>query len=146
MPSLRLVDRQVAQTRRRILVFEPDAEGHAHEWLQHLIDFVARDEADTEILLLVPERLRQALSTSLSTERAKLIALSPREERFCATRNLTVSAFARWWIVRRHLRESGAQRGFFLMMDLLSLPLALGFGAAGARLSGILFRPSVHYG
>ena len=146
MPSLRLVDRPATRTARRILVFEPDAEGHAHEWLQHLIDFVARDDAGTEIVLLVPERLRQALSRSLSTERAKLIALSPREERLCATRNLTVSAFARWWIVRRHIRASGAQRGFFLMMDLLSLPLALGLGAAGAQLSGILFRPSVHYG
>jgi len=32
------------------------------------------------------------------------------------------------------------------MLDLLSLPLALGLGAGGKRLSGILFRPSVHYG
>src|SRR4029077_9808865 len=36
--------------------------------------------------------------------------------------------------------------GFFLMLDLLSLPLAMGFGVRGAKLSGILFRPSVHYG
>ncbi len=130
----------------RVLIFEPDAEGHAHEWLQHLIDFVARDQVGTEILILVPERLRRALATSLSTDRAKLIALSPDEERRCATRKLTLSAFARWRIVRHHLRESGADRGFFLMLDLLALPLALGLGTGGARLSGILFRPSVHYG
>ncbi len=145
MPSPPRVERPAARAARRILIFEPDAEGHAHEWLQHLIDFVAREDAGTEILLLVPERLRRALAASLFTERAKLIALSPSEERLCATRNLTVSAFARWWIVRRHLRQTGAQTGFFLMLDLLSLPLALGFGGRGARLSGILFRPSVHY-
>lgn len=32
-----------------------------------------------------------------------------------------------------------------MAIDLLSLPLALGFGLGGARISGILFRPSVHY-
>jgi glycosyltransferase involved in cell wall biosynthesis len=130
---------------RRILIFEPDAEGHAQEWLQHLIDFVAGGATGVEILILVPERLRRALADSLATTRVRLIALSPREERLCASRRLTLSAFARWRIVRRYLGQYGVERGFFLMLDLMSLPLAMGLGAGGARLSGILFRPSVHY-
>jgi|SRR5579883_181843 glycosyltransferase involved in cell wall biosynthesis len=145
MPSHRQAEPAPPQATRRVLIFEPDAEGHAHEWLQHLIHFVANGDAGVEIWILVPERLRSALAETISTDCARLIALTAAEERFCATRLLTVSAFARWWVVRRHLRRIQADRGFFLMLDLLSLPLALGLGAAGARLSGILFRPSVHY-
>jgi glycosyltransferase involved in cell wall biosynthesis len=74
------------------------------------------------------------------------MALSRREHRLCTARSLSLAAFARWWTMRRHLRASGAAHGFFLAIDLLSLPLALGLGAAGRSLSGILFRPSVHYG
>jgi glycosyltransferase involved in cell wall biosynthesis len=47
--------------------------------------------------------------------------------------------------MRRHLDQSGAESGFFLSLDLLALPLALGLGSRGKILSGILFRPSVHY-
>ena len=35
--------------------------------------------------------------------------------------------------------------GFFLCLDLLSLPLAFGLRTHGKPLAGILFRPSVHY-
>jgi glycosyltransferase involved in cell wall biosynthesis len=131
------------------LIFEPDPEGHALEWLEHLMAFVAAERRDTEIWLLAPEAICKALSSARppgAADRIQVIALSPLERRLCTLRLLSVSAFARWWTMRRHLRRSGAEQGFFLMLDLLSLPLALGLGAGGKRLSGILFRPSVHYG
>jgi glycosyltransferase involved in cell wall biosynthesis len=135
---------------RKILIFEPDPEGHALEWLEHLMAFVAAERPDTEIWLLAPEALCTALAEARpagAADRIRVVALSPLERRLCTLRLLSVSAFARWWTMRRHLRRSGAEHGFFLMLDLLSLPLALGLGAGGRRrLSGILFRPSVHYG
>src|SRR5438874_7275163 len=133
----------------KILIFEPDPEGHALEWLEHLMAFVAAERHDTEIWLVAPETLCSALSRALppgAADRIRVVALSPLERRLCTLRLLSASAFARWWTMRRHLRRSGAQQGFFLMLDLLSLPLALGLGAGGKSLSGILFRPSVHYG
>jgi glycosyltransferase involved in cell wall biosynthesis len=132
----------------KILIFEPDPEGHALEWLEHLMVFVATERRDTEIWLVAPEALCQALARALpanAADRIRVVALSPLERRLCTLRLLSVSAFGRWWTMRRHLRRSGAQQGFFLMLDLLSLPLALGLGAGGKRVSGILFRPSVHY-
>jgi len=132
---------------RKILIFEPDPEGHALEWLEHLMAFAA-ERPDTEIWLLAPEALCRALAQARpagAADRIRVVALSPLERRLCTLRLLSVSAFARWWTMRRHLRRSGAQHGFFLMLDLLSMPLALGLGAGGRRLSGILFRPSVHY-
>lgn len=133
----------------KILIFEPDPEGHALEWLQHLMAFVATERRDTEIWLVAPQALCEALAHTLpadAADRIRLVALSPLERRLCTLRLLSVSAFARWWTMRRHLRRSGVRQGFFLMLDLLSLPLALGLGADGRRISGILFRPSVHYG
>jgi glycosyltransferase involved in cell wall biosynthesis len=132
----------------RILVFEPDAEGHSQEWLQHLMDFAAVDECRPALCLVAPATLCRTLAQSMPTnvgERIRLVPLSPLELRLCTDRRLWVAAFARWWAMRRHLRRSGASSGFFLSLDLLSLPLALGLGAGGKPLSGILFRPSVHY-
>jgi glycosyltransferase involved in cell wall biosynthesis len=134
---------------RRVLVFEPDAEGHSQEWLQHLIEFAAADRSRPAISVAAPERLCLALAQSLPADvmgRVELRPLSPQELRWCTDRRLTLAALARWWTMRRHLRHSGADSGFFLSLDLLALPLAFGLGAQGKTLSGILFRPSVHYG
>ncbi len=135
--------------RHRILIFEPDAEGHSLEWLEHLMVFVADQARATEICLLAPEALCTALARSIpadGADRIRLVAISPLEHRLCTTRPLSVAAFARWWVMRRYIRRIGAQSGFFLTIDLLALPLALGLGIGGPPISGILFRPSVHYG
>ena len=134
---------------REVLIFEPDVEGHSQEWLQHLIDFVASHNEAAAIAVLAPPRLCSLLSGSLpptAEGRVRFINMTPGEVRLSRPRPLSLSAFARWWIMRRHLRRSGADMGFFLCFDLLSLPLAFGLGAHGKPLSGILFRPSVHYG
>lgn len=145
MPSPPAPEERVPED--RILVLEPDSEGHSQEWLGHLIAFVA--SGDTHRLEIVAsaalcEALRPAI-TDGAHRRITLSPLSPNEQRLCTHRRLAVSGFARWWVMRRRLRRSGARTGFFLSIDHLSLPLACGLGLGGARVSGILFRPSVHY-
>lgn len=133
---------------RKVLVFESDAEGHSLEWLEHLIVFAAA-RPDIELVLAVPEPLRAPLERAVpltALGRISVTALTERERKLCTMRSLTLASLARWWTMRRHLRTSGAAHGFFLGLDLVSLPLALGLGGGGKRLSGILFRPSVHYG
>ena len=133
---------------RKVLVFESDAEGHSLEWLEHLIVFSAA-RPDIELVLVVPEPLRAPLERAVpitALGRIRVTALTARERKLCTMRPLTLASLARWWTMRRYLRASGAAHGFFLGLDLVSLPLALGLGGGGKRLSGILFRPSVHYG
>jgi glycosyltransferase involved in cell wall biosynthesis len=133
---------------REVLIFEPDVEGHSQEWLQHLVDFAAAHDRTASIAVLAPPALCAALSRSMPIApdgRIRFIAMRPKEVKLCSHRSLSLAAFARWWVMRRYLRRSGADVGFFLCLDLLSLPLALGLRADGKRLSGILFRPSVHY-
>jgi glycosyltransferase involved in cell wall biosynthesis len=132
---------------RKVLVFEPEAEGHSLEWLEHLIDFSAA-RPDIALVLVVAEQLRQPLERAVplaALGRIHINTLTPRERKACTMRPMTLAALARWWTMRRHLRKSGAAHGFFLSLDLLSLPLAFGLGGGGKGLSGILFRPSVHY-
>lgn len=134
--------------RLRVLVLEPDRDGHPREWLQHLIHHMVGQEEIEEVWFVVAQELRQELSRDLPPAlrgRVRLVGLSPKEQRLCAHSFLPVSGFSRWWVMRRYLQWTGADVGCFLSLDHLSLPLAFGLGAAGRKLSGILFRPSVHY-
>ncbi len=134
--------------RREILILEPDAEGHAQEWLQHLIEFVAADATAAAIAVAAPPALCAALSRSMpavADGRIRFIPLTPRELKLCAHRSLSIAAFARWWTMRRYLARTGADSAFFLSLDLLCLPLALGLRAADKPIAGVVFRPSVHY-
>jgi glycosyltransferase involved in cell wall biosynthesis len=133
---------------REVLILEPDAEGHSQEWLQHLADFVADNDTAAAIAVAAPAALCAALSRSMPAAaegRIRYIALRPNEHRLCTHRSLSVAAFARWWTMRRYLKRSGADAGFFLSLDLLCLPFALGLGMLSKPVGGILFRPSVHY-
>jgi glycosyltransferase involved in cell wall biosynthesis len=58
---------------------------------------------------------------------------------------LLVSAFARWWVMRRYMKRTKASAGYFMGIDHLMLPLALGLGIGHRAIGGILFRPSNHY-
>ena len=73
MPSL-------PPSRREILVFEPDVEGHSQEWLQHLVDFVATNEQAAAIAVLAPPALCATLSRSIppvADGRVRFIAMKP---------------------------------------------------------------------
>jgi glycosyltransferase involved in cell wall biosynthesis len=133
---------------RHILIFEPDHRGHPLEWLQHLLRQLHDRDPAPLVSLLLPEaliaRLREAVGGDLG-DHVRLQALSRRECALCTHANLAVSGFARWWVMCRYLQATGAEHGHFLGLDHLSLPLAFGLGVAGRTVSGILFRPSVHY-
>lgn len=130
--------------RCHILIFEPDARGHAREWIEHLVCFAAQERPGFRLTIAVPPALVEALLPRAGGNIA-LQPLSESEERRCRDRRLVVSSFARWRAMQRHLKRSGAEHGFFLAFDHLSLPLALGLRAR-RPVSGILFRPSAHFG
>lgn len=136
-------------SQHHLLVFEPDARGHSEEWLSHLLRHLpALAAVDALSLAVAPELARrlQPAVMACSMRAIHMIALDERTLARCNSPRLAVSGFARWWAVRRLVRETGANTALFLALDHLSLPLGLQFGARACRLSGILFRPSVHYG
>ena len=137
-----------ATTASGLVVLEPDVEGHPREWLEHLIRYAAAQRLPYLVWFVVSAELHRELAARFPPEACgniRLAPLRPREQAWCTHRLLALSGFARWWVMRRYLRATGAEAGHFLAFDHLSLPFALGLGCGRARLSGILFRPSVHY-
>ncbi|MEX0923965.1 MAG: glycosyltransferase [Rhodovibrionaceae bacterium] len=127
-----------------ILIFEPDPRGHAREWLGHLLREITARPEDLRVTLVVAKALMETLRPQLPGN-AQAIPLGAKEQQRCTHGNLLVSAFSRWRAMRRYLLRTGASRGLFLSFDHLALPYALGLGAAGRRVSGVLFRPTAHY-
>jgi len=138
----------MAPQHRHLLVFEPDARGHSEEWLLHLLRYLPDLGAVDALSLALAPELAQRLQPEVAAcpLRIRVIALDQRTLARCNSPRLAVSGFARWWAVRRLAHETGADRALFLALDHLSLPLGLQLGVRACRLSGILFRPSVHYG
>lgn len=131
-----------------IVVLEPSYDGHPQEWLEHIVRFALLEPVSEPLRLVVAPQLYEKLAALVPPQAAgtvEIAALEPREQALCLHPSLTISGFARWWTMRKYLARYGARRGHFLALDHLSLPLALGLGARGRRLDGVLFRPSVHY-
>jgi glycosyltransferase involved in cell wall biosynthesis len=137
-----------ARHKTHLLLFEPDARGHAPEWIEHLLTSLAALERRLTVSVAVPSSLAAELSgwtRRRGAVRVRMLPLRPRETALCNSRWLAVSAFTRWWSMRTRLRQTGADHGIFLCMDHLSLPFGMGFQTGKADVSGVLFRPSLHY-
>jgi glycosyltransferase involved in cell wall biosynthesis len=130
---------------RRLLIFEPDSDGHQQEWLLHLLRFAQNDNRCTPYFLVSPA-LADALRTEAAWLAPEILTLRPGELALCRSRYLAISGFARWFVMRRYLKRTCSDVGLFLFFDHLTLPFGLGLGLAKRRAMGILFRPSVHYG
>lgn len=134
--------------RPHLLIFEPDPRGHTCEWIEHLLAAAPNCPERPLLSLVVAADLASLLGDAVArapANQVRVIALTAREQALCTHHRLSVSAFARWWTMRRHLRLTGATGGVFMEFDHLSLPLGLGL-KTGRPVCGILFRPSVHYG
>lgn len=133
---------------RHLLVFEPDSRGHAAEWIEHLMRKIQSDGWPFQVSLAVPVQLADEVIGRRDERwqsRVRVLPLHSWETALCNRGPLAVSGLARWWIMRRRLRQASADHGLFLGIDHLTLPLALGLGFGASRVSGILFRPSIHY-
>ncbi|HKU94705.1 MAG TPA: glycosyltransferase [Vineibacter sp.] len=110
--------------------------------------FAASPQRQLTVSFVVAAEMADHLAASLPSGadgKIRIVALREYERWLCTRRLLTLAAFARWWVMRRYLRQTGAQAGHFLSFDHMCLPLAMGLGMGGRPVSGILFRPSVHY-
>lgn len=129
-----------------LLIFEPDPRGHSGEWIEHILEAARQHPAAPRLTFVVAAQMARRLeSAHPRAEGIRFQALDPREQALCMHAKLAVSGMSRWSTMRRHVVGSGATHGFALGLDHMSLPLAMGLGLAGRPLSGILFRPSVHY-
>jgi colanic acid biosynthesis glycosyl transferase WcaI len=128
------------------LIVEADAMGHQAEWLMHLIEHAMRNRSDRLTWFAVAPELFDAATGAArkSNGKVRTLALTPLEAVLCHSRSLALSGIARWWVARRYVALTGVEQVHMQELDHLALPLALGLGAR-AKITGTLFRPSVHY-
>ena len=137
-----------------ILVFEPGIEGHYSDYIRYLIRYLHRQSVPIKLTLLVhPDfkaRFWDAIKSECeeSHECVDLIPFGPREHALCTHNRLPqwIRSLFQWFTMMKYLRRTGAVHGHFLYIDTAQLAFALKLGAPkGRTLSGILFRPTVHY-
>ena len=133
---------------QHLIIFEPDRRGHAAEWIEHILRKVSDSGYPRQVSLAVPVRLADEIvgrNQEPWQSSVRVLPLRSWETLLCNSRLLSLNGLARWWVMRRRLRQANADHGFFLDIDLLALPLGLGLGFDGRQVSGILYRPSIHY-
>ena len=137
-----------------ILVFEPRLEGHYSDYIRHLVQYAHRQSVPIKLTFLVhPDfqaRFWDAIKAECeaSHECVELIPFGPREHALCLHKGLPqgIRSFFQWFTMMKYLRRTGAVHGHFLYIDTLQLAFALKLRVPKGRiLSGILFRPTVHY-
>ena len=137
-----------------ILVFEPMLEGHYSDYIQHLVQHVHRQTIPIKLTFLVhPDfkaRFWDVIKSKCkdSYECVDLIPFGPQEHKLCTHNGLPqwIRSLFQWFTMMKYLRRTGAVHGHFLYIDTAQLAFALKLGAPkGRTLSGILFRPTVHY-
>ena len=137
-----------------ILVFEPGIEGHYSDYIRYLVQHVHRQNVPIKLTLLVhPDfkaRFWDAIKSECkeSHECVDLIPFGPREHRLCSHYGVPqwIRSLFQWFTMMKYLRRTGAVHGHFLYVDTAQLAFALKLGVPkGRTLSGILFRPTVHY-
>lgn len=131
-------------TARHTLVFEPDARGHAEEWLRYLMEHASRNKDRLYLSLVIPSSLAEILRTD-TPENVSIHALSVHEQQKCTHKNVFVCAMAKWRTMRRYLKRTGASHGIFMCLDQCTFPFGIGLKMRGRKVSGILFRPTAHY-
>ena len=131
-----------------LLIFEPEHQGHQLEWLRHLIRYAKAELPGVAVCFAVAPELLPGLTDELGDDgedNVRILPIAAWEAALCRSRRLVVSAFARWAAVLRYALRTRAGSIHILALDHLSLPLAFGLGMGGQKITGTLFRPSVHY-
>lgn len=137
-----------------ILVFEPGIEGHYSDYIRYLVQHVHSQNVPIKLTFLVhPDfkaRFWDAIKSECeeSHECVDLIPFGPREHTLCWHKYSPqwIRSLSQWFTMMKYLRRTGAVHGHFLYIDTLQLVSALKLRTPkGRTLSGILFRPTVHY-
>ena len=137
-----------------ILVFEPMLEGHYSDYIRHLIQYAHRQNVPIKLTFLVHPDFKARFWDAIKSECAEahecvdLIPFGPREHKLCSDYAVPqwIRSLAQWFTMMKYLRRTGAVHGHFLYIDMTQLAFALKLKVPkGRTLSGILFRPTVHY-
>jgi glycosyltransferase involved in cell wall biosynthesis len=135
---------------RRVLVFEPEHVGHQPAYVRMLAEWLLARNYPERVTFAVStallDRLRAEDDLDLVAQRGvDVVVLVPADATACWSGPLYRRSFRRMALLGTLLRQTAASHVVAMFLDPLQLALALGLRLpGGARISGILFRPSIH--
>jgi len=136
---------------RKTILFSPGVGGHYPLHLKSLLRYWNQygvGELFVILSPLFPERHRSSWEeiNGYNLRNVKFYFFSNSEEKWLRVTNLVFRSFYQWIIISKYLKQLTASHCFINVMDHLLLPLSLGLKVASdVKLSGILFRPTMHY-
>ena len=137
---------------RHLLILEPESTGHRLDHCSHFLHyFLRRLPSFTMTFVGPPELVGPLRETSLSqttnpVDSPSFVEMTSSECSSCAGGSLARRSFGVWRTMMKYLAVTGADHGHFLHIDLVQPQLAMTLSVPPKRtLSGVLFRPSVHY-
>ena len=137
---------------KHILIFEPEAAGHCSDYIRLLISYLPEQNFALKLTFLVSlklfERLRvtEEISQKIEQGEIEFITLTDSETAKCTHRILWIRSLYCWFTALKYCNRCKADHIHFLYVDHMQFPLALKLPVSkGLTVSGILFRPSIHY-
>ena len=137
---------------KHILILEPEMLGHQSDYIRLIISFFIRHKKDIRLSFVVSSsifdrlKITKEMENAINREKLAFIVLSDKETAGCLHKILWIRSLYRWFIALRYCKSSGADHIHFLFVDHMQFPLALRLPIPeGVNVSGVLFRPSVHY-
>jgi len=134
-----------------LVFFEPEHGGHQLSYVRHLTEEWVQDCHIRSIVFAINDTLAARIRDTdwwmaASAAGASIVSIPPDVTTKCTSGHLVARAFACWSTMRTIMGECRAMHGVFLHLDHLQVPLAWPVWAmAPSSVSGLLFRPSVHY-
>ncbi len=137
---------------KRILIFETEAAGHQSDYIRLLISYLPQQNLVLKLTFLVSsnlfERLRvtEEIPQMIEQGEIEFITLTERESAKCTHKILWIRSLYRWLMALKYCKRCNANHIHYLHIDHMQFPLALRLPVPkGITISGILFRPSIHY-
>lgn len=133
----------------KLVFFEPEWMGHSEFYLTSILRVGATMMPETRFAAVAPAAGLERTKAALGPERAGRVrwcSLSGGEAEACGTGSALSKGLAQWRSLRTWAGRLNADHVHCLQLDLFQLPLGAGLRVGeDAALSGLLFRPSVHY-
>lgn len=130
----------------KILFFEPDYRGHQKEYIKHICKYLESENIEVEATFLVHPVIRNQMSELGKIDQAKFRVIEEQDAKICNEASLISKDRMRWECVTKGVRKTGADHVHFLQIDPVQLSLSLRRSLPEpCTISGILFKPSIHY-
>ncbi|MFQ5746584.1 MAG: glycosyltransferase [Gemmatimonadota bacterium] len=135
----------------RLLLLEPELGGHQADHLRHLVSFFTARRPVAALDLVVAPGFADAIEPHFralldDTPDVSVLPLARAEADAWMDPWLWRRSLRRWAIMRRWMGRLGPDHVHVLHLDQIQAPLAARRPVpGGTTLSGVLFRPSVHY-